>query len=60
MSSDVERWCQNSTVCARRKPEQGLGKSPMQHRPAYRPSHCIAIDIVGPLPMTEKQNEYIT
>lgn len=52
MSSDVERWCQNCIVCARRKPGPGLGKSPMQHRPAYRPLHCIPIDIMEPLPMT--------
>lgn len=46
-------------LCARRKPGPGLGKSPMQHRPAYRPLHYIAIYIMGPLSMTEKQNEYI-
>lgn len=31
----------------------------MQHRPAYRPLQCIAIDIMVPLPITDKQNEYI-
>lgn len=46
-------------LCARRKLGPGLGKSPMQHRPAYRPLHYIAIDIMRPVSMTEKQNEYI-
>ena len=31
----------------------------MQREPVYRPLECIAIDIMGPLPVTEKGNQYI-
>jgi hypothetical protein len=37
----------------------GLGRSPLQHCPAYQPLECIVIDIMGPLPITENGNEYI-
>lgn len=56
MSSDVKRWC---TVCAQRNPGPGLGKSPMQHRSSYQPLQSIAIDIMGPLPISETRNQYI-
>lgn len=59
MTSDVSRWCQTCILCQRRKPGPGLGKSPMQREPVYRPLECIAIDIMGPLPVTEKGNQYI-
>lgn len=57
MSFDVERWGQNCTVCTRRKP--GLGKYPMQHCLHTDPYIVLQSNITGPLPMTEKQNEYI-
>jgi hypothetical protein len=55
MISDVERWCKHCTICARRK----AGPGSMQHCPAYQPLECIAIDIMGLLPITENGNEYI-
>ncbi|CAC5411256.1 unnamed protein product [Mytilus coruscus] len=59
MTSDVARWCQTCMSCAKRKPGPGMGKYPMQHCSVTSPLECIAIDIMGPLPMTDDQNEYI-
>ncbi|VDI22567.1 Hypothetical predicted protein [Mytilus galloprovincialis] len=59
MTTDITRWCQTCLLCQQRKPGPGLGKSPMQHRNVYRPMECIAIDLMGPLPITDHSNQYI-
>lgn len=59
MTNDVKRWCQTCTLCQRRKPGPGVGKSPMDHVTVSGPLDCIAIDIMGPLPVTEHGNQYI-
>jgi transposase InsO family protein len=55
----VREWCQNCRVCAGRK-----GPRKRQHGPAQlylvgAPMERIAIDIVGPLPVTEHGNKYM-
>ncbi|CAG2233136.1 unnamed protein product [Mytilus edulis] len=59
MTSDISRWCQTCPSCAKRKRGPGKGKYPMQHYTVTRPLECIAIDIMGPLPQTDNDNEYI-
>lgn len=59
MTSDVSRWCQTCPTCAKGKPGPGLGRYPMQHCNVTHPLECIAIDIMGPLPITDDGNEYI-
>ena len=59
MSSDVGRWCQTCLPCQKRKPGPGLGKSRRHHTTVNGPMECIAIDIMGPIPMTDNGNQYI-
>jgi hypothetical protein len=59
MTSDVRRWCKTCDVCARRKAGPGVGKSPLQQSPVGGPLERIAVDIMGPLPMTRNGNKYI-
>lgn len=59
MSTDVRRWCQNCMFCQKLKPGPGIGKSPMKHVDVSAPLDAIAIDITGPLPVTENGNQYI-
>lgn len=59
MSDDVSRWCQTCLPCQMRKPGPGLGKSPLHHNTVYGPMECVAIDIMGPLPVTDNGNQYI-
>lgn len=59
MSTDVRRWCLNCMFCQKRKPGPGIGKSPMRHVDVSAPLDAIAIDIMGPLPVTENGNQYI-
>ena len=55
---EVDKWCADCLVCNSRK-------SPMTNRPqlqlslAERPLQRIAMDIVGPLPLTPRGNQYI-
>ncbi|MES9884898.1 MAG: reverse transcriptase domain-containing protein [Sedimenticola sp.] len=59
MSSDIRRWCKECSQCAQSKPGPGLGKAPLSQFKVGSPLDVLAIDIVGPLPMTENGNEYI-
>ena len=59
MAVDVARWCKECQVCARGKPGPGKGKSALQQFKVYRPMSVIAVDILGPLPVTNSQNMYI-
>eukprot|EP00731_Ephydatia_muelleri_P037077 Em0391g6a len=57
---DVEEWCRTCTTC-------GAQKSPAKHRRAPMevdtvtdgPMQRIAMDILGPLPLTPRSNKYI-
>jgi len=55
----VQEWCRNCRICASRK-----GPRKKQHGPAQlylvgAPMERIAIDIVGPLPVSEQGNKYM-
>lgn len=55
----VNDWCRNCTVCATRK-----GPKKKQHGPAQlyvvgAPMERIAVDILGPLPVTDLGNKYM-
>ncbi|KAK7093130.1 hypothetical protein V1264_008778 [Littorina saxatilis] len=59
MAEDVARWCRQCDMCARRKPGPGRAKLPMRHVNVGMPLERIAIDIMGPLPMSHDGYEYI-
>ena len=57
MTSDIARWCESCDLCEQKK--TGPKKSPMQRNQVSNTLECIAIDILGPLPETDKGNKYI-
>ena len=59
MSNAVARWCKSCDLCARCKPGPGQGRAPLTGSEISFPLERIAIDIVGPLPITRDGNEYI-
>jgi transposase InsO family protein len=59
MAKDVKVWCNACDLCARRKPGPGLGRAPLKQDISTRPLDRIAIDILGPLPVSSDGNEYI-
>ena len=59
LKKDVARWVRECDMCARAKPGPDLGKSPLHQFRVNEVMHCVAIDIFGPLPLTQNGNEYI-
>ena len=56
---DIKRWCLKCKTCAARKARPGPRKAPLQQKPTGYPFERIALDILGPLPITENDNQYI-
>ena len=56
---DVERWCKNCEQCGSRKGPQRKQRDPMKQFIAGAPLKRIAVDVLGPLPVSEKGNKYL-
>ncbi|VDI00396.1 Hypothetical predicted protein [Mytilus galloprovincialis] len=59
MTSDVSQWCRTCNQCAQAKPGPGLGHYYLQQSTVGFPFDRIAIDILGPCPVTRNANEYL-
>ena len=59
MREDVKYWCTTCDVYASRKPPGKRLRAPIQKYLVGAPLERIAIDIMGPLPTTNKKNSYI-
>ncbi len=60
MTSAVTRWVKTCTTCARRSPDGPVSHA-AQYRvpPGTRPFEIVAMDVVGPLPVTADGHRYI-
>ena len=59
MSREIEEWCRRCERCASRKTNGQKPRAPLQvSQPSY-PMERIALDILGPLPMTARSNRYV-
>ena len=56
---DVERWCRNCEQCSSRKGPQRKQRGPMRQFIVGAPLERIAIDVLGPLPVSERGNRYL-
>ena len=54
---DVIRWCKYCTVCAQKSGTKT--RAPMQHTPVGSPLEKVAMDIMGPFPISDSGNSYI-
>ena len=59
MTSDIERWIRACPDCQKRKGPHRKPKAPMHSQPSSYPNQRIAIDIMGPLPITDRGNRYV-
>ncbi|VDI48927.1 Hypothetical predicted protein [Mytilus galloprovincialis] len=59
MTSDISSWVRECIVCAKAKPGPGVGRFPLQQSLVGCPFDRIGVDIVGPCPITENENEYL-
>ncbi|UYV71663.1 K02A2.6-like, partial [Cordylochernes scorpioides] len=56
---DVENWCRRCTTCAASKGPQTRSRGKMREYNVGAPFERIAIDVAGPLPVTEDGNKYL-
>ena len=59
LKNDVQRWCKACDVCASRKGPHTHARSPLQHYTVGAPLERVALDVLGPLPITDDGNRYI-
>ena len=58
-SKDVRRWCRKCDLCASRRRTQRKLRAPMQTYNVGAPMERVALDILGPLPVSERGNKYV-
>ena len=56
---DVQEWCRNCDLCAQKRGPPRKVKAPLKTYNVGSPMERIAIDVLGPLPMTKAGNKYI-
>ena len=59
MSDSVVRWCRTCDKCQRRKRPGNTPQAPMRIYNVGYPGERIAMDICGPLPVTERGSKYV-
>ena len=59
LGADVRSWVRKCTVCARAKHPPKKMRTPLQRYQVGAPLERVAMDILGPLPETERGNRYV-
>ena len=59
MSFEVQLWIAECELCTRRKPPVPTQRAPMQSIPVAKLMELWAMDIMGPLPVTARGNQYV-
>ena len=59
MNNDIRWWIRTCDVCQRRKRPQPTPKAPMRIYVTGYPGERVSMDIVGPIEMTERGNQYL-
>ena len=57
--SDVTRYCQSCDLCASRRRPHKTPRAPMQTYTVGAPLERVAIDVLGPLPVSNSGNKFI-
>lgn len=59
MYKDVEHWCKSCTECSMRKSPRNSNKAPLLPIPVEGAFDRVAVDVLGPFPLSNKGNRYI-
>ena len=59
MSKDIKHLCKMCDTCASRKSPNKVPKAPLQKYVVGVPMERWAVDVIGPLPLTNKRNSYL-
>ena len=57
--ADIQRWCRHCEICQQKKPGRGPCRAKLNQQPVEAPLERVAIDTVGPLPVTNNGMVYI-
>ena len=59
MNDSVEKWVRSCTLCARRKNVRRVNRGELAHLVKTNPLDMVYIDLVGPLPESDRGAKYI-
>ena len=59
MAADVRAWCRKCNVCAKRKSPAQKRRAPLRQYQVGAPMERVALDLVCPLPETERGNKWV-
>ena len=59
LQTDVENWCRQCPKCVTKKPPMRAARAPLVSSYAGYPLERMAVDILGPLPVTQEGNKFI-
>ena len=60
ISGDVTKFCKSCEICLKSRPKGKTPKAPLQIGQVFeKPFYKCAIDLIGPLPMTNKKNRFV-
>ncbi|GBM48452.1 Transposon Ty3-I Gag-Pol polyprotein [Araneus ventricosus] len=59
LRADVEKWCRECYACGARKGPKTRTKGQLQRHNVGAPFERMALDILGPFPVTTKGNRYV-
>ena len=59
MAQDVENWVKSCKLCNTRKSPRNAQRAPLMPIPVEGPWDRLAVDAIGPLPVTNNGNRYI-
>jgi hypothetical protein len=59
MTLDVKEWVKNCNACQRKSPVKKSSRAPMKQYTVGAPMERVAVDILGPLPETDRGNKYV-
>ena len=57
--ADVKLWCESCEDCARRKAPTPKRRAPLHGIRVGNPMQLVAVDIMGPFPVTSNGNQYV-
>ena len=59
MFLDTDHWCKSCTECSMRKTPRNFKKAPLLPLPVASAFEQVAVDVLGPFPVSRKGNRYV-
>ena len=59
MFLDTDHWCKSCTECSMRKTPRNFKKAPLLPLPVANAFEQVAVDVLGPFPVSRKGNRYV-